>query len=84
MEKNLKKSIEEFCIFSSYPIQFLENNTIENDNEAESALYNIVKLLHSIDSDEIKLKKFYENIDKDDFFKIKMFLTERLYCLRKK
>ena len=41
-----------------------------------------IKLLHKIDtSKKNELLKFFEIIDEDDFFKIKLFLTERLYCL---
>jgi hypothetical protein len=82
MEKSLKKTVNETPLFASYPMAFIENNPIDNDSDAESTLYTVVRLLHNIEEDESKLSKFYEVIDKDDFFKVKLFLTERLYCLR--
>ena len=82
MEKSLKKTIDETPLFASFPMAFLDNDIIDNDYDAENILYQAVRLLHKI-SDKNKLPKFYEVIDKDDFFKVKLFLTERLYVLGK-
>ena len=83
MEKSLKKSIEEHQLFQSYPMAFLGLESVENDSEALDAFYNAVRLLRKIDSSkkDNKLPKFYEVIDEDDFIKLKMFLTERLFVL---
>jgi hypothetical protein len=84
MEKSLKKTIDETPIFASLPIAFIDDNLISNDSDAENVLYDVVRLLHKIDtSRKNELLKFFEIIDEDDFFKIKLFLTERLYCLRR-
>lgn len=82
MDKSLKNTINETPLFASFPIQFLDDNLITNDCDAENVLYDAVRLLHRIGDDKTKLPKFYEIIDRDDFFKLKLFLTERLYCLR--
>ena len=83
MEKSLKKTINETPLFASLPMAFIDDNLISNDSDAENALYQVVKFLHKIDTSQKNgLLKFFEIIDEDDFFKIKLFLTERLYCLR--
>ena len=81
MEKSLSKTVNETSLFSSFPMAFLDNERIDNDSDAKNTLYQVVKLLHKIDSNESKLPIFYDVIDEDDFFKVKLFLTERLYCL---
>lgn len=82
MEKSLKKTIDETQLFESLPMAFIDDNLISNDLDAENVLYQVVRLLHKIDtSKKNELLKFFEIIDEDDFFKIKLFLTERLYCL---
>ena len=83
MEKRLKKTIDETPLFASFPMAFLDDKYIDNDSDAEITLYEVVRLLHKLSSDENKLPKFYEVINKDDFFKLNLFLTERLYCLLK-
>lgn len=83
MEKSLKKTINETSIFASFPIAFIDYNLISNDSDAENTLFEVVRLLHKIDtSKKNELYNFFEVIDEDDFFKIKLFLTERLYCLQ--
>ena len=83
MEKSLKKTIDKTPLFASFPMAFLDDKYIDNDSDAEITLYEVVRLLHKLSSDENKLPKFYEVINKDDFFKLNLFLTERLYCLLK-
>lgn len=80
MERRLKDTIDKAPLLASYPISFI-HDTIENHEDAKNALFNAIKLLRQISDDETKLPEFYEAIDKDDFFKIKLFLTERLYVL---
>lgn len=85
MEKSLKDTIDNIQLFTSYPICFIGGESISNDSDAERALCDVVKLLHRINrSQESKPSKFFEVIDEDDFFKITLFLTERLYCLMNK
>jgi hypothetical protein len=84
MEKSLYKSITETPLFASFPMAFIcDKRIIDDDSNAEKALFDMVKTLHSISLDEDKMSNFYNVIDKDDFIKINLFLTERLYCLIK-
>ena len=83
MEKDLCNLVNKTPLFTSLPMNIMCNDIIDNDFKAEKALFDIVKTLHSITSEESKLPKFYDVIDKSDLFKLNLFLTERLYCLLK-
>ena len=84
MEKSLEETIKNASLFSSYPMCWVgdEDVTCNTDEEAEILLSDAVRLLQRIDGGKTKLKRFNKVIDADDFFKVKLYLTERLYELR--
>ena len=73
--KRLISAINTRQIFASYPIQFMQDNST---NDFVDDLEEVVMKLQSMD--------FYsqpDTIHNEDLFDITMFLTEKLYDLKK-
>ena len=73
MKKSLSGFLKDIMLFQSYPMCWIDDS-VNDDIEKITTLYEAVRLLHKIES-------FNGVIDDDDFFKVKLYLTECLHDL---